>query len=262
MDTKHRQDALMELLEQRGRLSSAALMEALEVSSATLRRDLAELETEGKLIRFHGGAAHLNTLLGEPTFEEKSRAAMIEKRAVAAAAADLVLPNNTVFLDAGTTCLEVGRILMLREDLTLIGNSIAFVHLARQAAARIICVGGEVRGVSGALVGALALSWLGHLRADIAFVGASGLTLEGPSTTELFEAETKQALIRHATVRVLVSDASKWGHTSNVRFAAWNDFSTWITAGDLPRQAIRHVQTAGVRVTVAIPSVDKKRNVQ
>jgi len=260
MDNKDRQDTLIELLEERGRLSNADLMDALKVSSATLRRDLAELETDGKLMRFHGGAAHPSALRGEPSFEEKSRAAIGEKRAIAAAAADLVLPNNTVFLDAGTTCLEVGRILMERKDLTLIGNSIAFAHLAREASARIICVGGEVRGVSGALVGALALSWLGHLRADIAFVGASGLTMEGPSTTELFEAETKQALIRQATVRVLVSDATKWGRASAVRFAGWHDFSNWITAGDLPREASGHVQTAGTRVTVATLPMDKKRN--
>lgn len=253
-----RQDALVGLLETRQRLSNAEFMRALKVSAATLRRDLADLEAAGLVVRFHGGAAHPSVFAAEPSFEEKSQSATAEKRAIGAAAAALVPAHATVFLDAGTTCLEVGRRLMERADLTLIGNSIAFAHLARGAAARIVCVGGELRGISGALVGSLALTWLSHLRADVAFVGASGVTAKGPSTTELFEAEIKQALIAQSALRVLVADTSKWGHASTVCFAEWPAFSTWITAGDLPRQASRQVQNAGTTVKLIPLDLPKK----
>jgi DeoR/GlpR family transcriptional regulator of sugar metabolism len=246
---RHR--ALLGLLERKRRVSIDALGRALRCSPATLRRDLADLEADGSLVRFHGGAAHPSYLRGEPTLEQRSRRAVGDKRGMADAAAAQVLGRQTVFLDAGTSCLEVGRALMARSDLTIIANSIAFAEAARGAAARVICTGGELRGVTGALVGGLALSWLDHLRADIAFVGASGLDETGASTTELSECQVKQALIRHATRRVLVADGGKWAKPAAVRFAPWSDFTSWITSATTPAAAIRKVKAAGPEVIVA-----------
>ncbi len=251
MFTSERQQNIVSLLEKKRRLLNAEMLRVLEVSPATLRRDLAELESVQRVVRFHGGAAHPNYLMGEPTHEEKSRTARTEKRALASAAAALISDGATVLLDSGTTCLEVGRMLMSRSDLTIIANSIAFAQLARQAAARVICLGGEVRGVTGALVGSMTLSWLQQLSADVAIVGAFGLDSAGPSTTELSEAEVKRSLIAHARMRILVADASKWGHSSLIRFGAWGDFQHWVTAGTLDRPAVASVAEQGPRVVRA-----------
>jgi DeoR/GlpR family transcriptional regulator of sugar metabolism len=253
MFTKERQQKLVKLLERRRRLSNGQLGRALGVSPATLRRDLAELEDARLLVRFHGGAAHPAYLRGEPSFDEKARTFTAEKRAIGERAVAFAPPGATVFLDAGTTCLEVGRALLPRRDLTLVANSIAFAQIAREAAARVICLGGEVRGVSGALVGSLALSWLSHLRADVAFIGASGIDAEGASTTELSEAEVKQGLLARARRGVLCADASKWSAPSTVRFAAWSDLDAWITSADLPLAARTAVARAsrGTKITIA-----------
>jgi DeoR/GlpR family transcriptional regulator of sugar metabolism len=251
MFAHNRHRALLGLLERKRRVSIAALVRALRCSPATLRRDLADLEASGSLVRFHGGAAHPAYLRGELSLEQRSRRAPGDKRAMAEAAAALVPARQTVFLDAGTSCLEVGRALMVRSDLTIIANSIAFAEAARGSAARVICTGGELRGVTGALVGALALSWLDHLRADVAFIGASGLDESGASTTELSECQVKQALVRHASRRVLVADGGKWAKPAAVRFAPWSDFTSWITSAGTPAGAIRKVKAAGLDVIVA-----------
>ncbi len=251
MFTTERQQNIVALLEKKRRLSNAELLASLEISSATLRRDLAELEGIGRVVRFHGGAAHPAYLQGEPTHEEKSKASRSEKRAIAAATAARIPDKATVFLDSGTTCLEVGRALMSRGDLTILANSIAFAQMARQAAARVICLGGEVRGVTGALVGSLTLAWLERMSADYAIVGASGLDESGASTTELSESEIKRALIAHARNRILVADASKWARASLIRFADWSDFQFWITAGSIDRNTISTVSKAGPQVVRA-----------
>jgi DeoR family transcriptional regulator, fructose operon transcriptional repressor len=251
MFTEERHQALLELLEKKQRLTGGQLLAALRVSPATLRRDLADLEADRRLVRFHGGAAHPSYLRSEPTFEQKSRSAVAAKRAMAEMAAKLVPLQQTVFLDAGTSCLEVGRALLGRSDLTLIVNSIPFLEIARDAAARVICIGGEVRGVTSALVGGLALAWVDQLTADWAFIGASGLSADGPSTTELSETALKQALLRRSKYRVLVADSEKWEHPAPVRFAKWSEINFWITSADVTASAMNQVRALGPRVLKA-----------
>jgi DeoR/GlpR family transcriptional regulator of sugar metabolism len=91
-------------------------------------------------------------------------------------------------------------------------------------------VGGEVRAVSLALVGASALGWLGRVRFDLCFLGASGIDpLEGPCTTELAEAGVKAAALRAARRVVIVADAAKWRERAAIRFAAWSDIGDLVT---------------------------------
>jgi DeoR/GlpR family transcriptional regulator of sugar metabolism len=113
----------------------------------------------------------------------------------------------------------------------------------------VICLGGEIRIISRALVGYFALSWLDHLRAGWAFLGASGLSArEGASTTELAEASVKQCFIARAAKRVLLADASKWEAPSTVQFAPWKDFDLWITSFDLPDPAASEIGRLSLEV--------------
>jgi DeoR/GlpR family transcriptional regulator of sugar metabolism len=252
MFTRERHQQILDLLDKKRRLSFGELRRIVRVSPATLRRDLTDLEADALLVRVHGGVMHPQFLHSEPSFEKKSREAVRAKQAIARAAAELVKPQVTVFLDAGTTCLEVGRFLMSRKDLVIITSSAKFLHVAQGAAAKVVCVGGDLRAITGALVGAFALSWLAELRADVAVVGASGLSAEeGPSTTELSEASMKQTFIRRSSNRILVADASKWERPSNVRFAAWGELDAWVTSSDLPAPNAKQVSKKGTRVVRA-----------
>jgi len=255
MFAHERYKATLDLLAQKQRLTVQELQRTLRISPATLRRDLAELEREGKVVRVHGGLMHPLALQGESTFDERSREAVQVKKAMAAEAAAKVAARSTVFLDSGTTCFEVGRVLMTRKDVTLITNSIPFAHVAQHAAAKVICVGGEIRATTGALAGAFALSWLEKLHADWAFLGATGLSEnDGASTTELSEAAVKQAMIRRANRAVLMADGTKWDQPAAVKFADWSEFDVWITSTAVkPRDAgaIAKLGSEVVRVKIA-----------
>jgi len=230
MFSPERQNAIKRIVRKHRRIHFAALKRLVKASPATLRRDLADLEQRGEVIRVHGGVLDPAYVRAEVSFDERIVRNGAAKKAMAIVAADLVPSGATVLVDAGTTCLEAGKILLARNDVRLMTHSVALVQLGVQGNAPVICIGGELRKVSGALTGAAALGALNQIRADIALVGASGLDLDdGCSTTELTEAEMKKALIARAERKILLADFAKWQNPSTIQFARWDDFNDWVT---------------------------------
>lgn len=235
MFAHERHHFIVDLLSNEGRLTVGDLTERLGISPATLRRDLAALERSERVIRVHGGVLAHRRIPDEPSFQEKTRTSAAVKCAIARIAAERVPANATVFIDGGTTCMEVGALLKDREDVTLITNSIPLLARCETFSCRIIALGGEVRHVSKAMVGGLTTELLGKMRADIAFVGASALDPNaGAFTTELLEASVKREWIRNSRQPILLADATKWESTAAVGFAQWDDFAGFITDAPPP----------------------------
>ena len=131
------------------------LTQQLGVSSATIRRDLGELEKLGELRRVYGGAVSTGGRLDEPLFDDKTSVAAAEKRRIAEAALKYVKPNDTIYLDGGSTVLELARLLKDRSNITIVTNSLrAAVELAGRGP-RLILVGGELRRLAQTTVGPL-----------------------------------------------------------------------------------------------------------
>ena len=247
-----RQHRIVALLENQQRLGIDELQQMFKVSAATLRRDLTHLQRIGKLVRTHGGVTHANLGAGEPAFERKARTAAGAKAKIAAAASHLVSANATLFIDAGTTTLELGRLLLARDDLTIFTNSLPLLNERRAGRSLLIAIGGELREISRAFVGSLAMDWLKHLRFDYALVGASGLDVgDGASTTELMEAAIKKEAIARARRAVLLADASKWNKAAPIRFGKWKDFSAFVTDDSPGRSDREALLRAGVELHVA-----------
>ena len=241
---------LLGLLEKSGRLTVQEIEAELRASPATVRRDLTELAREGLVVRTHGGVLHPSVLLGEPVFQQRIKTAVKAKEAIARKTAELVGSNQTVYLDAGSTALAVGRQLALRRDVTLFTNSIPVSALGRSDGAKIHLVGGELRVPSQSLTGAFGLEWMAHLHFDLAVIGASGLhSEEGASTTSLEEAAMKQAAMQRSQINVLVCDAKKWNKPETVRFAVWKDFNCWIT--DRKISGLKAGMKSGLKVVAA-----------
>lgn len=225
-----RQQQITTAVERHRHISVAALQRQLGVSAATLRRDLTLLEQTGRIVRAHGGVLHPEVVSGEPAFARKVRTAPAVKAALAATAAALIPDGATVFIDAGSTTLAAGRLLLVRATLTIFTNSLPLLAASASDGARLVALGGEVRPISRALVGGLAMDWLKQLRFDFAIIGASGLDLtDGASTTELMEATVKQAALARAARTILIANATKWARPAAIRFAPWTDLDDWVT---------------------------------
>ncbi len=231
---RHRQ--LLRLLAEHGRLSLSEAVSRLAVSAATIRRDFTYLAKTGRALRAHGALLPIDSGLAEPRYSRKAGRAVALKANLGRFTASLLPEHGHIFIDAGTTALEVGRALMDRPALRLYTNSLSFLELAPEARATVIALGGEVRPLGLALTGALTHHWLQNLRFDAAVIGASGLDLsDGASTTETSEAAVKTEALRRATRRLLVAHAEKWAHPAALLFAPWSTFTDFVTNQSLTR---------------------------
>jgi DeoR family fructose operon transcriptional repressor len=254
MFAQERHNAIVKFVRERRRLTFSELQEQIQVSAATLRRDLTELESAGAILRVHGGVLDPGYVRAEVSFDERLQRNSQAKKAIARVAASLVPAGSTVIIDAGSTCLETAKALLGRTDLRIITHSVAVLGISLHAEASVVSLGGELRKVSGALVGGTALGSLGILRADVAFLSASGLLAEeGLFTTELSEAEIKRAIISRAGRKILLADSTKWQNPSTVRFAEWVDFDDWVTDRVLESDQAARLSDLGVAIHSAEP---------
>jgi len=252
-DERHR--GILRLLAENGRVTIAEISERFRVSAATARRDAVMLADAGQAARSHGGLLPSKFFQSEPHFRAKAGQNMGMKARIARKAASLLPHEGNVFVDAGTTCLEVGNLLLERPDLHIFTNSIPLITQGVNARATVVSLGGEVRKVSLALTGSLAQSWLSHLRFDAAVIGASGLDLAtGAYTTELHEGAIKTEALRRAGLRMLVADAEKWDKPTAVHFAPWSAFSALVTNAELPREARLKLASSNVTYHLALRS--------
>ncbi len=231
---RHRQ--ILRLLTERGRLTSTEIRSRLGVSAATARRDFTDIAGAGLAMRTRGALLPHDFSLVEPPYTRKTERAVNAKVRLGLAAAALVPEEGTVFVDSGTTCLEAGRALLGRAALRIFTNSVPLLALAGESRATLSAVGGEVRPMSLAMTGALALGWLENLRFDAGVLGASGIDASaGASTTEVAEAAVKTEVLRRSRRRILVAHAEKWGRPSALRFAPWGAFTDFVTDRALTR---------------------------
>jgi len=225
------------------------LVRTLGVSAATVRRDLEALEKRGALRRVHGGAVAVESNLDEPLFDDKTQIAAAEKLRIARAAAALVKPGSSIFLDGGSTILAMVPLLRDLTDLTVVTNSLRVAAELAGGGPTLIVVGGELRRRSQTLVGSLSEPVLAALHVDTAFIGTIGLDLKnGLTTTDPREAFTKRLILRQAQQIVLLADHGKAGKTSFVSFGSPEQAHVFITDVRTPAALIKALKQKGVRV--------------
>ncbi|MFA7173057.1 MAG: DeoR/GlpR family DNA-binding transcription regulator [Kiritimatiellia bacterium] len=228
---------LLNLLKEHRILRVEDFVRALDVSAATVRRDLAYLESSNDLRRIHGGATIADNNEVEPLFDDKTNIAVREKRAIAAAALRLIHPQGVIYLDGGSTMLELARLLISYHQLTVVTNSLRVVEIFKGNGPKMIITGGECRRLSQTFVGPLTRGVLDRIHVDLAFMGTIGVSFaHGLTTTDSAEAFTKEQVIKAATRTILLADSTKFQRTSYVKFAAANQLSIIISDKNMPSE--------------------------
>jgi DeoR/GlpR family transcriptional regulator of sugar metabolism len=242
-----RWDNLRALIRDRGVIRLKDLCRRLKVSPATVRRDLDHLEGSGAIRRVHGGAVSVEGRLDEPLFADKTSLLVREKRRIAEAALKFIEPGDTVYLDGGSTVLELARLLRDRSNLTVVTNSLQAAHELSGRGPRLILIGGELRRLSQTLVGPLSRLVLHELHLDKAFMGTIGFaSREGLTTTDPSEAFTKQVVIERARQVVLLADHTKSGKVSFANAGHWEHVHVLIT--DKPVPFAKELANLGVKI--------------
>jgi len=242
-----RLDRLRELIRQSRVVGVEEASRRLRVSAATVRRDLDQLENLGEVQRVHGGAVGIDSLLQEPLFDDKTALAAKQKHRIARAALKFIKANHTVYLDGGSTVLELARMIRDRTSLTVVTNSLRAALELAAPGPRLILIGGELRRLSQTMVGPLTRQLLDQLNVDVAFMGTIGLSLEaGLTTTDPAEAYTKELVMAKAREVVLLADSTKLGRVSFAQAGRLDCVRTLITDSRADQQLVAELHKKGI----------------
>lgn len=241
MYATERQQLIERSLVDDGRVSVVDLAQRFDVTTETIRRDLDLLERAGLLRRVHGGAvATGNASTAESSVAERMLQHTAAKEAIARRALAAIGPGfrGSIYLDAGSTTAAVAALLPAHLAATdgvaeVVTHSMTIAHgLAGVAGVSLSVIGGRVRGVTAAAVGAGTVRAIDALRPDVAFIGTNGVSADfGLSTPDPDEAAVKASIIRVARRAVVVADADKLGAELLVRFADLADVDVVVTDG-------------------------------
>jgi len=212
---ERRQQRIAQLVRESGSVTVAALETEFGVSPATVRRDLTELERQGKVRRTHGGAVMPGVAQHEDSFQQRLGEAVEAKKRLARAASELLETEETVFIDSSTTAYyAVRRMLPDSSNLTILTSLLPVMDLfstADPSAVNLLGFGGMFRALTLSFVGPCTIRMIESYRADRTFFSVKGITPDGQLTeANPLEAEVKRAMIRQAASPVLLVDGRKF----------------------------------------------------
>ncbi len=256
MYAEERQQAIAELVRSKGRASVSALAERFEVTSETVRRDLASLERAGHLQRVHGGAVRpgLVQIVDEQGIGEREASHADQKVAIGRAAMRFLPPDGgSLALDAGTTTYQAALNIPTDRRLSVVTSSLPLATLlAEHPSATLHLVGGRVRSLTQAAVGADTVSRLRQFRSTVAFIGTNGVSEGlGLSTPDPDEAAVKSALVRSAQRVIVLADSSKMNREDFAGFADLEDVDVLITDAGIDPTFSAVLSARGIEVVIA-----------
>lgn len=246
-----RRIAIAERLRAQGQGSVADLEEEFEVSAMTIRRDLHELERQGLATRTHGGAIAPGLAAHEDSFSQRVNVEVEAKQRLAVAAAAMVEPGETVFIDSSSSAYYVARqIIAQGTQASIVTNSLPVMQLFATtiAQAELTGVGGWLRSLTLSLVGPDAVRTIREHFADKLFLSVKGLTQDGSLTDpDPLECEVKRAMIDRAEESILLLQPGKLQERGSHLIASCRELSL-VLGTNLSANQVRQLQGSGANV--------------
>ena len=225
MFTEQRHEKILHLLNERGSITVNELTTLLDSSESTIRRDLNTLDKAGKLTKVFGGAVAKDAVYSttELSVSQKENVNSDEKQRIARYAATLIEPEDFVYIDAGTTT-ECMIDFLTEKRATYVTNAVTHARKLAVAGFRVILIGGELKGITEAVVGNQAVISLEKMNFNKGFFGANGISQKrGYTTPDISEALVKETAFKHCQNRYVLADSEKLGRISSVTFGDIND---------------------------------------
>ncbi len=255
-----RHQVILSALAERGVLSINELMSWLRVSHMTVRRDIQALEREGRVLSVSGGVTLAQKITSEPSHLVKRSLQHAEKEAIAELAAELVVPGSTIYIDAGTTSLELAERIAHVQDLVVISNDLAVVDLLVQRSdCRLYHTGGQVLRENRSCIGDATTQFLRSLNIDIAFLSASSWNAVWISTPTEAKVSVKKAAVAASAKRVLICDSSKYGKVGTFNAVAIAELDFIVTDDNLPENARQAIKQSGAELMIASGTASRRK---
>lgn len=257
-EVQKRHQHLLELFNAQGIISASEASKLLNVSELTIRRDFDVLENKGYITRFHGGAK-LKTPAHEsaPVFESRGTINQIQKQQIAQVVSRYIHEKDTVFLNAGTTTLEVIKYLK-DKDITIITNNAPAFSIIQKSTATLISTGGEYNNRNKSYTGVLATHLINKVIASVCILGVNGLSYnDGITTSAYLETMINENMLKRCKgEKIVVADGSKIGQTFCFSSASISDIDILVTDSSADPTELKLIQDAGVKIILADKEVE------
>lgn len=247
-----RQNQILTMARENGRVDVEALSQNFEVSPQTIRKDLNELCDKQLLQRVHGGAI-VGSGIENVSYEARRLLAPEAKKAIGKYAAELIPDNSSLLINIGTTTEQVAHALQDHRGLLVITNNINAVDIMKNFhGIDLIIAGGQVRRSDGGIVGVAAVDFINQFKVDYAVIGVSAIDEDGSLLDYDFrEVRVAQAIISNARNVILVADAMKLERSAPIRIGHISGISTLVTDTPLPTKLQNICSETSVKVLVA-----------
>ncbi len=249
-----RQNKILSLAREFGRIDVEELSVSFKVSPQTIRKDLNELCDKQLLQRIHGGAI-VGSGIENVSYEARRLLAPDQKQAIGKKAAKLIPDNSSLLINIGTTTEQVARALSDHRGLLVITNNINAVEIMKNfLGVELIIAGGQVRRSDGGIVGDATVDFINQFKADYAVIGVSAIDEDGSLLDYDFrEVRVAQAIIRNSRHIILVADAMKLKRTAPIRIGHISQISTMVIDEDMPKKLKDICAQSGVDIVIARP---------
>ena len=216
-----RHEKIVEILRNRHSVQVTELAKELSTSESTIRRDIIELDRQGRLRKVHGGAVSVDIRIAseETDVSERQQISIEEKESIAQYAASLIKDNDFVYIDAGTTTEKMVDYIT-NKNATYVTNGVTHAKRLLQKGFEAIMIGGVLRASTEAAIGTIAVENVGRYNFTKCFMGANGVDInKGFSTPDVDEAAIKRAVISQAYESYVLADHTKFGRIASITFA-------------------------------------------
>jgi DeoR/GlpR family transcriptional regulator of sugar metabolism len=250
MQPEERQQRISEYLQKVEFAALEEIAKKVEASVSTVRRDLSVLEASGSVRRTHGGARIIVPRSDEFTFSARDTHQLAEKEAIGRACADLIAPNQSIILDAGTTVYHVARYLESKAP-QVITNSLPVANLFASAnRLEVVVSGGVIYPRLGVLVGPLTVEAFRKIHADVAIMSAGGLCLDGITNSHGLLIDIQRAMIQAARKVIFCFDHTKFGRQSVLPLCDLECVDAIVTDTAAPSDLVDELRNRGIEVVV------------
>jgi DeoR/GlpR family transcriptional regulator of sugar metabolism len=249
---EERLEQIHRLVSERKRITVKELCNHFDVSMVTIRNDLNELDRVGRIIRTHGGAIAIDDTQSSLPFNTRRKTNFKSKSAIARAAAGLVSDGEVIFIDGGTTAVEIPTFMKGLSDVTVITPSIVVAHwLLTNTPFNVYMLNGFVHRKSFGTIGAPYEGFMSEWNIARAFCGAAGLTIEeGLTDRHLGFVEQKRVIAKKAQTVVGLVDSTKLGIVSLGSFASIEEINVVITDEGIKDEMKTSLQNRDIRIIV------------
>lgn len=257
LNAAERRSQIAQMVREQGKVFVSELVKKYDLTETSIRRDLILLEKERRLKRVHGGAVSIAGNFRTDTFAEKEKLQIRAKDSIGKVAARMINHGDIILLASGTTTLQIVRhvpmLLRMSNLITLVTTSLPIAtEILTWPSPNLTILGGLYLPDYQATVGPQTINLLKDITADIAFLGADGLTLDGGATTaNILIAEADRMMVERARKKILVVDSSKIGQAGFVPIRPLSSFDVLITDSNVPADFVDSVRQTGVEVIVA-----------